>query len=87
MPISPNLNLSIFALDGITSDDFDVFVLDALGTWVNIGHYTDNGLGDETWLVTSFSLLLDVLDNPIKVAGANILIKIVPTVLGHVGRL
>ena len=74
-------SVNIRHLDGITLDDFDVFVLDALGTWVNIGHYADNGIGDETWLVTPFSLLLDALNNPIKLAGANILIKIVPTTL------
>lgn len=72
-------SVNIRHLDGIADDSFDLFVLDALGTWVNIGHYTDNGIGDETWLVTPFSLLLDVNSNPVELSGSNILIKIVPT--------
>jgi len=72
------LSVNIRHLDGIADDSFDLFVLRIDGNWVNIGHYSDQGT-TETWLVTPFSLLLDMSNNPVKLAGPNILIKIVPT--------
>jgi hypothetical protein len=71
-------SVNIRHLDGIADDSFDLFILDADGNWVNIGRYSDQGT-TETWVVTPFSLLLDVNNSPVKLVGSNILIKIVPT--------
>jgi hypothetical protein len=72
------LSVNIRHLDGIADDSFDLFVLDGGGKWKEIGHYSDQG-STETWLVTTFSLLLDMNDKPIRLVGPNILIKFMPT--------
>lgn len=72
------LSVNIRHLDGIADDSFDLFVLNVGGKWKKIGHYSDQGT-TETWIITPFSLLLDVNSKPVRLDGPNILIKIVPT--------
>jgi len=64
-------------LDGGDIDSFDVFVLDATATWVKLGSYADLGT-TETWYVDQFSLLIAADASPVKLAGPDILIKIMP---------